>query len=338
METELTEAQRLALLDDIEDALKSRPDLYVRAQLPLLRARLLATTPPLTYAQLEELHVLVLGNDPSTKKKKVNADLGVLGAAHSYDHYLGGMSLAFRLTAEQAVALATQEQSVALATNSSRCLWRYDNVSPKKDAEIPRIKKHVARNVLRQIAEGSRDAKSAGTTLIVLGYGAWPDHLQDVRFEHTALLSRDAAGRGAMKLETHEGTNLVLVKFQDTKIEFLFCGYPHPGSSGVAGDLARAPIYASFLRKAMTLQRSSEVTVPCPSALAAWSSVAMETDEVEPSAAPSPAAAAPRRSGRVRHAPARPPAAMDDDDDDDDDEEEDDDEEGEEDDDEQGDY
>ena len=325
METELTEDERLAKLDDIEDALKSRPDLYVRAQLPLLRARLLATTPPLTYAQLEELRVLVLGNDPSTKHKKVNADMGVLGAGHSYDHYLGGMSLAFRLTAEHAVALATQAVD---PTNSSRCPWRYDNVSPKKDATMPRVKKHVAKNVLRQIAEGSRDAKAAGTTLIVLGYGAWPDHLQDVRFEHTALLSRQGAGRGAMKLETHEGTNLVLVKFKDTDIEFLFCGYPHPGSSGVAGDLARAPIYASFLRKAMTLRHGSEVTVPCPSALAAWSSDDMETDEDEPSAAPSPAAAAPRRSGRVTAHVRYAPTAMDDDDDDDD----------EEDDDEQGDY
>ena len=61
----------------------------------------------------------------------------------------------------------------------------------------------------------------------------------------------------------------------------------------------------------------------------------METDEDSSDGPPSPAAAAPRRSGRVTAHVRYAPTAMDDDDDDDDEE---DDEEDEEDDDEQGDY
>lgn len=218
----------------------------------ILHARLTMTPPPLTLAQLLLLYCVYFGNDKTTKYKPVRDGMGVLGAKHSYAHYIQGMRLGFQLDEEDAVKVAQK--------------WDKENISPRKKATMRELREHVDGVVLPMIADlcGAARAEATGEDAVpvVLGFGVWSDGLLAADFESAALRKAPVAS-----IASHAGKQVVRVRFTGTPVDFIYAIYPHPGSSGSGADDARAPLYGTWLRRALTRNSTRTIEVPCPSAL-----------------------------------------------------------------------
>lgn len=210
------------------------------------------TPPPLTLAQLLLLYCVYLGNDKTTTYEPVRENMGVLGAKMSYSHYIQGMRVGFDLDEEQAVEVAQK--------------WGKQNIAPRKKATMRELREHVDRVVLPMIADLCAAARAEATgedaVPVVLGFGVWSDGLLAADFESAALRDRTYAS-----IASHKGDTVVRVRFMGTPVEFIFGVYPHPNSSGTGADDARAPLYGTWLRRALTRTSIRTIEVPCPSAL-----------------------------------------------------------------------
>ena len=231
------------IIRELESMFQKYPWLYGRAELALKGLTLEALPAP-ALERLMELVVAVLGNDPTTDSVSRRAgemgDRGVLGAAMSIAHTLGGMSLGLGLDAEGAAELTKE--------------WFFGDVQPSKDAGIDATRAHVQNHILPMILNLHKKAQLEGTTPIIIGLGNWPHEWARQGFDPTQIRGEWAH---ETSVDSHCGSFIHLYRFAGTNVVFVFCCYPHPGASGNGADKAKKPVYATFLRSALSFDVSS---------------------------------------------------------------------------------